>query len=267
MKNIKIISFFMFLFILTYQTVLADNSKTYEIMKKVEDRDRGDNMISNMEMILTDKWDRQRVKKLKAFSKDKGDDRYSIKYFIYPADIKDTALLTYDYDEADKDDDQWLYLPALKKIKRIASKDKSSSFMGTDFNYSDMTIRNVEDYNYRFVKEAIIKGVKTWVIESIPCTQEIIDERGYTKSLHFIRQDNYVGILAVHWVKKSKKIKYFEVKKLELIDGIWVNVAMQMITKQGKKILHKTLIKQTDVKFNQDLTHDFFSVRQLEKGF
>lgn len=62
MKNIKIISFFMFVLVLTYQTVSADNSKAYEIMEKVEDRDRGDNMISNMEMILNDKWDKQRVK-------------------------------------------------------------------------------------------------------------------------------------------------------------------------------------------------------------
>ena len=62
-------------------------------------------------------------------------------FFLSPADVKDTGFLTYDYDEEGRDDDQWLYLPALKKTKRIASGDKSGSFMGSDFTYADMTDR------------------------------------------------------------------------------------------------------------------------------
>ena len=81
-----------------------------------------------------------------------------------------------------------------------------------------------------------------------------------------MRKDNYVVIRAVNWVKKGKRLKYFDVKKLEQIDGIWVPTEIHMTTKKGKQTLHKTVLHVHDVRFGQDLDADFFSVRQLEKG-
>jgi outer membrane lipoprotein-sorting protein len=70
----------------------------------------------------------------------------------------------------------------------------------------------------------------------------------------------------VNWVKKGKRLKYFDVKKLEQIDGIWVPTEMHMTTKKGKTTLHKTVIKAHNVRFNQDLDDDLFTTRKLEKG-
>ncbi|MEA3415030.1 MAG: outer membrane lipoprotein-sorting protein [Thermodesulfobacteriota bacterium] len=81
----------------------------------------------------------------------------AVTHFLKQSRIKDVRrflLLAFDYDDPDKDDDQWLYLPALKKTKRIASTDKSDSFMGSDLTYSDMTSRNLEDYDYTFYEKA-----------------------------------------------------------------------------------------------------------------
>ena len=104
-----------------------------EIAQRVHDRDDGKTLSQDMTMILIDKNGKKRVRKIKTFSKDFGKDTYRIMFFLSPADVKDTAFLTYDYDDPNKDDDQWLYLPALKKVKRIPTSDKSSSFMGSDF--------------------------------------------------------------------------------------------------------------------------------------
>jgi hypothetical protein len=236
------------------------------IMELVDARDDGDNSVQDMEMILIDKNGNRRERMIRALGRDVGEDSHSIMFFLSPADVKDTGFLTYDFDDDAKDDDQWLYLPALKKTKRIASNDKSGSFMGSDFSYADMTDRKLDYYDYELMKETDVDGVNVWQIESIPNTENEIKETGYTKSIVFVRQDNFVVIRAVNWVKKGKRLKYFDVKTLEQIDGIWVPTEMHMTTKKGKKTLHKTIIKAHDVRFNQDIPEDMFSVRRLEKG-
>ncbi len=237
-----------------------------EIMDRVEGRDDGDDGISDMEMILIDKRGQRRVRRMRNFSKDVGEDDYSLMFFLAPADVKDTGFLTYDYEDLDKDDDQWLYLPALKKTKRIAASDKSGSFMGSDFNYSDMSSRPLDRYSYSIMKEDEVDGHKVWQIESVPNTKEEINRTGYTKSVLFVRQDNFVVIRSVGWLKKGKRLRYFDVKNLDQIEGIWVPTEMHMTTKKGKATLHKTIIKSSNVRFNQNLDSDDFTVRKLEKG-
>ena len=245
----------------------CDDPAARAIMEKVDARDDGDNQTSDMEMILIDKRGKKRVRRLGIFSKDKGEDTLRLMFFLEPADVKDTAFLTWDYDDPDKDDDQWLYLPALRKTKRIASSDKDGSFMGSDLNYSDMTDRNLEDYDFTLKKEMEVHGVKTWLIESIPRTKKVIKETGYKKSLLFVRQDNYFVIRGVNWVRDGGYLKYMDVKKLERIGGIWVATEMHVTKKKSKKFVHKTILKLNNVKFNQDLDYDMFTVRRMEKGF
>jgi hypothetical protein len=244
----------------------CDDPAARAIMEKVDARDDGDNQTSDMEMILIDKNKKQRIRKIASFSKDRGEDTLRLMFFLEPADVKDTAFLTWDYDDPDKDDDQWLYLPALRKTKRIASSDKDGSFMGSDLNYSDMTDRNLEDYDFTLKKEMEVKGVKTWLIESIPRTKKVIKETGYKKSLLFVRQDNYFVIRGVSWVRDGGYLKYMDVKKLERIDGIWIATEMHVTKKKSKKFVHKTILKFNNVKFKQDLDYDMFTVRRMEKG-
>lgn len=247
-------------------TIGADDPRARKIMEKVDARDDGDNQRAEMKMVLIDKKDYQRVRRIQTYTKDKGEDTQRLMFFEHPADVKDTGFLTYDYDDPDKDDDQWLYLPALRKTKRIASSDKSGSFMGSDLTYSDMTSRDLEDYDFTIKKEVVVYGQQTWLIESIPRSREVVEETGYTKSYLFVRQDNYYVVRAVHWVRDGGYLKYVDTKKLELIDGIWVGTEMHVTKKKGKKKVHKTILTFSNVRFNQDLTEDLFTIRRLEKG-
>ena len=254
--------------LLTYwpaNKALALNGR--EIMERVNERETGDRSTSEMEMILIDKKGRKRVREIRSFGMEKGEDSLSLMFFLSPADVKNTGFLTFDYDASGKDDDQWLYLPALRKTKRIASGDKSGSFMGSDFNYSDMTSPDLDEYEYTLMKETEVRGKPVWQIKAVPKSKEEIEESGYTQSVLFVRQDNYVVVRGVRWVYKKKRNKYLDVKKLEQIDGIWVNTEMQMTTKSGKKTLHRTIIRSKNTKFNQESVNaDFFSIRRLEKG-
>ena len=237
-----------------------------QIMEAVDNRDDGDNGTADMEMILIDKNGHERERKIRRFMKDKGEDTRFIMFFQSPADVKDTGFLTYDYDEYEKDDDQWLYLPALRKTKRIASSDKSGSFMGSDFNYSDMTDKNLDAYKFTVLKEVDVHGAKCWIIESIPQSREEMEETGYKKSMVFVRQDNFVVVRAVHWTLEGGKLKYLDVPKLEQIDGIWTPLEMTMTTKKAKKTEHKTILRFHNIRYNQDLDENIFTVRRLEKG-
>ena len=244
----------------------ANSLTAREIMEKADARDDGDNMTANMEMILIDKKGYERVRKIKTLSKDKGKDTLKLMFFVEPADVRDTGFLTYDYYSGEKDDDQWLYLPELHKTKRIASSDKSSAFMGSDFSYADMTKRVLDEWKYKLLKEAEVRGHKVWLIEAIPSNKTIEDRYGYTKSILFIRQDIFMVVRAVHWVKEGKKLKYLDIRKLEQIDGIWVGTEINMKTNKGKQTIHRSVFKWDNIKFNQDLDEKLFTVRRLEKG-
>ena len=238
-----------------------------EIMEKVNARDVGDSSSGEMEMILIDKKGKKRIRKLKTFGGKKGKDSLSLMFFISPADVKNTGFLTYDYKKSGKDDDQWLYLPALRKTKRIAAGDKSGSFMGSDLNYSDMTSPDLDLYDYTLMKETDVRGKKVWQIKAVPKSKDEAEKSGYSKSVIFIRQDNYVMIRAVRWVHKKRRNKYIDVKKLDNIDGIWVSTETHVTTKTGKKTLHKTILKEKNIRFNQDdVTENLFTIRRLEKG-
>ena len=271
MKSTKLVVLFLmvilgFCWLCFAWSALADDAKARAIMEKVEARDDGDNRTAEMEMVLIDKNGNKRVRKIATFSKDFGEDTYNLMFFQHPADVKDTSFLTYDYDDPERDDDQWLYLPALKKTKRIASSDKSGSFMGSDLNYSDMTSRNLDDYDYTLKKEMEVRGNKAWLIESIPKNRDVIEETGYTKSLLIVRQDIYMVVRAVSWEKDGGVLKYMDLKNIEKIDGIWVWTEMLVTRKRGKQTIHQTMLNLNNVKFGKALSEDLFTTRRMEKG-
>lgn len=245
--------------------ILASDLTADEIAQKVDEREDGDNSASQLKMVLIDKHNNQRVRSMQQFEKDFGEDTRSVIFFLAPKDVENTAFLTFDYADSDKDDDQWLYLPALRQTKRIVSSDKSSSFMGSDFSYADMTSRSLEDYTYKIVKESEVRGHKVWIMETKPKKQKTIDETGYSKSYMFVRQDNFVVVRAIHFLTDGKR-KYMDVKSLQQIDGIWVATEIEMKTKKDKFTLHSTLLSLSDIQFNQDLKESFFTVRRIEKG-
>jgi outer membrane lipoprotein-sorting protein len=244
---------------------LADDPKARAIMEKVDARDDGKTIEQDMLMVLIDKNGKQRTRDIKSYGKDFGEDEYRIMFFNSPADVKNTAFLTYDYDDSSKDDDQWLYLPALKKVKRIPTSDKSSSFMGSDFSYFDMTDRDLEDYDFKLLKETAVRGKKAWMIEALPRNEEIVKESGYTKTIALVRQDNYMVVRSIGFMKGNKK-KYLDVVRLHQEQGVWLPDEMTMTTKKGKSTVHKTILKFSHIKLNKAINDSMFTTRRLEKG-
>jgi outer membrane lipoprotein-sorting protein len=244
----------------------ADDPKARDIMQRVDSRNDGDNRTSDMLMVLIDKNNDQRTKQFKIFSKDKGKDKHTIMFIVDPPNVKNTGFLTLDYDDPAKDDDQFLYLPSLGKSKRIASSDKDGSFMGSDLNYSDMGSLELDDYDFTLLKEIDLKENRCWLIQATPRSESVIDETGYTKSILAVRQDNLMITRVKAWTSEGDYVKLIDFDDMQVVDGIWVSLSIKVIKRRADEVAHKTDITISQVKFNQNLADDMFTVRRLEKG-
>lgn len=270
MKHIT--SLFIFTLMLAVVSALAaspcmgESLTALEIMQRADARDDGDNMTCDRTMVLIDKNGHKRTRTMKSFTKDKGEDTLKLIFFTSPADVRDTGFLTWDYRKGDRDDDQWLYLPELKKVKRIASADKSGAFMGSDFSYADMTKRVVEEWRYKLLKTDKVRGKDCWLIEAVPASETVQDRYGYKKSILFIRQDIFMMCRAVHWLDEGNKIKYVDLPDIQKVDGIWTALEINAKTTRSGKTLHHTVFRSENVKYGQAIEESMFTTRQLEKG-
>lgn len=250
--------------------VPAKDLSAFDIMKRVEDRDDGETSISEMTMVLIDKRKTQRVRKMKAFRKDYGKDTKSINFFLSPADVRNTSFLSYDWDDDAKEDDNWLYLPALRKVKRISSGNKKDAFMGSDFSYADMNGLKLNEWNFKIVKKSItVDTHDCWIIQGVPkkaLKKKVINETGYLKTISWIRKDIFVTVKSKLYVKKRKKIKYFKAENLEKIQGLWTAKKLSMTTTRGKRMEHKTILLFDKFRYNEGVDDSFFTTQRMERG-
>ena len=156
---------------------------------------------SLMTMTLTDTHGQRRSRTVEGWSREVTyEEDHRLARFLAPADVKDTTLLTYDYD--DKDDDIWLYLPALKKVKRILASDKTNYFMGSDFTYWDMENIDLKNWSYEITGRATVAGVDTIVVTALPETAGEHEECGYHKVVYWVAESDWV----------PRKIEYTDAK-------------------------------------------------------
>jgi len=141
--------------------------------------------------------------------------------------------------------------------------------MGSDLNYADMTSRNLEEYDFAFwakQREMEIDGHRAWIIASTPRGRDVVEKTGYQRSLLFVRPDIDMVVRSVSWENRGGYVKYMEVKRIDVVDGIRVATEIHVKRNRGKQTVHRTVLKLTNVSFGNPLTLDFFTVRQLEKG-
>ena len=234
-----------------------------EIMKRNDEVDDGVDQKSNMTMTLINKKGSKRVREVLSYRKDYGKDFKRIMFFLKPADVKGTALMTFAYDDPEKDDDQWLYIPELRKIKRISSKNKKGYFMGTDLTYVDMGDRDYEDYDYKLLKEESEEGQECYVVESLPKNKKVKKDTGYAKTITWVRKDNFLSVRVDFYNKRGKFFKRLKLENVREIDGVWTPTRLTM---KNEKAKHTTIITFSYTKFNGELGDDIFTKRSLKKG-
>ena len=178
--------------------------------------------------------------------------------FDRPRDVKGTALLTYSHKTGP--DDQWLYLPALKRVKRIASRNKSGPFMGSEFAYEDLASQEVEKYTYRYLRDEELDGAPMFVLERDP-----VDEySGYSRQLAWIDQAEYRPMKIEFYDRKSSLLKTLVFSEYQqYLDQFWRAGRMYMENHQTGK---STLLTWEAYRFRGGLTEADFSRNSLKRA-
>lgn len=251
-------------------SINAQDLSAYDVMMQVDNRDNGESSIGEFTMVLIDRRERQRVRNLRIYSKDFGDDRKALSLFESPADIRGTAYLNFDWDNQERDDDSWLYLPALQRVKRIASSDTSDSFLGSDFTFADINGYELDWYNYSFVNESeTVDGFDVWVVEAVPKAEfkdKAEDATGYSKMQSWIRKDNFVQVRGQVWELKGNRIKYFNSSEIELVDNIWTTKRLQVVTTRNGRQEHASVLQINSIDYNVAVDDSSFTTEHMQRG-
>jgi hypothetical protein len=223
----------------------------------------GSEAVSTMTII--DGKGRERIRKIAQVTKlyDNGDTEKKMIRFLSPADVKGTGLLTFDYEE--KDDDIWLFMPALRKTRRIVSSEKAKRFMGSEFSYADISPPVLDDFKYQILGEEDMGGVKCWKIKMVPNNDEIADENGFSKKISYIGKKDFVIRKAVYYDldgELHKELTIKEIKEMDPKNKKYRPTNMIMVNKQNKR---KSLLVMEKIEFSPNVKDDYFTTRYLER--
>ena len=240
------------------QEVKGQDLTGKQIIDKVYNRPTGDDQTSDLTMTLINKSGAKRIRIIKQFTMDLGEVEKSIMFFLSPADVKNTSFMNWTYD-SDQSDDQWIYLPALKKTKRISSDSKSDYFMGSDFTYDDLGDRKLEDDTHKLLREETIDGKECYVVESKSKDEDYI----YSKTLVWVDKSNFIGVKKEFYDEDEDLLKVLAIKEIEEISGIWVikNSEMKNVQKN-----HRTTIVLSNIQINTGLSASKFTERMMMRG-
>jgi outer membrane lipoprotein-sorting protein len=248
-----------FIVLLTAFTVRAQDAR--EISKKASDAINLDamEMVSTLKIISPN--GEERVRTLSTATRKFGNVSKMMMKFLEPADVRGTTLLVFDYEN--KDDDLWIYMPALRKTRRIVSSEKGKNFMGSEFTNADLSKPNLDEFNYKILGEENIDGKQCWKIESTCKTETQEDQYGFSKRISYIEKENYL----------AHKIEYYdlsgELLRVESINnykkqsnGSYFAFNMEMKNVQNNRRSVMTIDK---FQLGSNLTEAQFTPAMLEK--
>ena len=225
----------------------------------VYNRPDGDNFISLGVMVLIEEGHKPRVRQMVTFNLDAGKgDKFMMIRFKKPVDITNTGLLTLDYGD-NKETDQWVYLPAISKSRRISTKRRGGRFVGSDILYEDLRDRTVDKDTHKILRKEKFNKMDTIVLESIPVDP---DNSVYDKRVSWIHPKTLLALRVDIYQNGSKEpVKRVLSKQIEKKQGYWTII--KSVVKDLKN-RHETHLKISKIKYDQDVSKDLFSLKYLE---
>jgi hypothetical protein len=240
------------------------------VAREVQDRDTGRDSRAEMRMRLFDRQGRvrERVMTLLALRgrsgttpSDAGDK--TLVRFTYPNDIRGTSFLVWEHPGAD--DERFLYLPALGRVRRIAGEEKQESFVGSDLSYEDIGGRDVADYTYAFAGENASWTAPdgsthpAWALESRAKDKDAT----FPRSMSLVLKDRFIVVHADIYNRREERAKVFDVRRLEQVDGIWTALDLTVVNERDRT---RTELTTSAIRYNVGLTDEDFTRRELELG-
>ena len=236
-----------------------------EIMQKSRDASKLEGMEAISTLRIYDAKGRERVRQTSMASKlfESGTTEKRIIRFLSPAEVKGTGMLIFDYDE--RNDDMWIYMPALRKTRRIISNEKSKSFMGSEFSNADMSAPNLEDFDYKVTGSGLVQGTDCWIVEVVPVNEDIMDEVGYDRQLAWIGKQDFVFRKAEYFDEDGELFKQMissDVKQMDPSGKKYIATRMEMSNLQNGR---KSVMTIDEIQYNPDVKEEYFTLGYLER--
>jgi hypothetical protein len=246
----------------------ATTSDPRAIVEAMEARDTGSSSTLKLSITIADKAGRERTRLVQVRSMKTPEATRQLILFEKPADLRNAGFLSVDYNEGGRADDQWLYLPSLGRTTRIASADKSGSFMGTDLTYSDMTRKDPDAYEYRMVQQSVVvDGEDCWLIEATPRTAKEKKETGYAKSQLWVSKDKLIAVRIKAYVVEGKRLKFTQLSDFRQVDGVWVAHKVVVRTMRNGEVESVSTLVTSDLVLNaKTVQASDFTEQRLERG-
>lgn len=242
----------------------AEGLTAGEVVRLVNARGQGAQLSRTLEIELTDRRGQTRRQTVQSLRKDFGAERRLAIFYRSPANVRDTALLVHDH--ADAQDDQWLYLPSMRKVRRISAASRGDYFLGTDLTYDDIKNEGrlvADDYRFELSEETEAPQRGDVVLEGRPATDAIADTLGYSRVRWVIDSDTWMFTSIRMWDNGGNLLKTVSNDHVEQVQGIWTVTGMSVV---NHKTGHATRFQVREIDYRTNLPDRYFDQSVLRRG-
>ncbi len=244
----------------------SDSPDALSIMEKNFVSNKFSDSISDSRFRLINSNGQERVRETQGYTKlrNGSTDNMRLVTFQSPADVKGTKTLL--IENSSQDDDIWIYLPALKKVRRLLSNNKKDSFVGTDFSYGDVIGHRVSDWNHKFLKEDKVTGRPCYLIESTPRNKDVAENSGYSRRVGCIDKESFVALSGELYDSSGQLLKRVSARDIVKVDEKASKWQPMVLEAENVQTGHRTIIEFRNFKANAGVKDELFTTRTLEKN-
>ena len=238
-----------------------------DIMEKVTVTRKLAGSESTIKMTIFDEKGQTREREISSATKlfDGGKTEKRVFRFLSPADVQGTGILIFDHET--KADDVWIYLPALRKTRRILSSQGAQSFMGSEFSYADLNIPALDDFTYSLGKEEACAGGDTcFVVDVLPKGKETAAAEGYSKKTYWVSKTKFAVVRGLYYAIDGKLLKELIAKDIKLLDPKnkrYRTMRMEMVNKQNGR---RSVFESTKMTFAPNTKDEYFTPTYIERS-
>lgn len=237
-----------------------------QIIEKVNAREDGEFVTRNFTLELKDRKGNTRIEETVSYRRYFGDEKRTIVFYTDPNSVRGTGFLTYDYADPTSDDDQWLYLPALRKVRRISASDRGDYFLGTDFTYEEIKKEQKvepDDYIVEAKGREDINGRTLLVVEGVPANETIADELGVSKVIWKVDPDIWMSRQTEYYDRNGNHARTITLEGVDTIDGYVTTTQMHVLS---HKTGHSTRLTFSDTDYKTEVPESMFTRTRLQRG-
>ncbi len=237
-----------------------------QIANNINQRDEGISVARDLQMKMVDRRGKTRIRETRTFRKYYGEDKRTAIFYKTPKNIKDTAFLTLDYADNTQEDDQWLYLPSARKVRRISASDRGDYFLGTDFTYEEIKLEtrvSIGDYQRTTLREDEADGFHCYLVEARTIDAATTKDLGHSRREDCIDDNVWMIRRSVIWDEKGHKLKTIYFRDIALVQGIWTAREIHIDNHRNQ---HKTTFTFSNINYETPVEDSRFTKNAIKRG-